>query len=239
MNRSSKFKKREEIIEIEMATGMRTAILVDGAFFLKRFRAIYPRPHDAKTTAEKFYTMVHSHVQGKSLYRIFYYDCIPFEKKVLTPISKNNKDYSLTPVSQFRLDFFEELKKKRKVALRLGELHDGNKWTIKPEIMKKLLNRKMKYADLKDDDFYYDLKQKGVDIKIGVDIAALAYKKLVQQIILISGDSDFVPAAKVARREGIDFVLDPMYNHVKPSLFEHIDGLKSVCPQPKDWKKKQ
>ena len=38
----------------------------------------------------------------------------------------------------------------------------------------------------------------------------MAYKHQVDQIVLISGDSDFVSAAKLARREGIDFVLDPL-----------------------------
>ena len=42
----------------------------------------------------------------------------------------------------------------------------------------------------------------------GLDIASIAHKRLANQIILIAGDSDFVPAAKQARREGIDFVLD-------------------------------
>ena len=51
-------------------------------------------------------------------------------------------------------------------------------------------------------------------------------------MVLISGDSDFVPAAKLARREGIDFVLDPMWSTIRPDLHEHIDGLKSVCPRP-------
>lgn len=69
------------------------------------------------------------------------------------------------------------------------------------------------------------IKQKGVDMKIGVDIASLAYKRQVQQIVLIAGDSDFVPAAKLARREGIDFVLDPLGAEVNPNLFENIDGL--------------
>ncbi len=64
-------------------------------------------------------------------------------------------------------------------------------------------------------------------MKIGVDIASLAYKKQVDQIILIAGDSDFVPAAKLARREGIDFILDPMGVMIRDDLFEHIDGLKS------------
>lgn len=74
--------------------------------------------------------------------------------------------------------------------------------------------------------------QKGVDMRIGTDIASLTYKKQVSQIILIAGDSDFVPAAKLARREGIDFILDPMWANIKPDLFEHIDGLKS------QWKKR-
>lgn len=48
----------------------------------------------------------------------------------------------------------------------------------------------------------------------------------------ISGDSDFIPTAKLARREGIDFILDPMWNHVDPMLLEHIDGLKSFSKKP-------
>ena len=50
---------------------------------------------------------------------------------------------------------------------------------------------------------------------------------LQKQIILISGDSDFVSAAKLARREGIDFILDPLGAPIKPDLFEHIDGLRT------------
>ncbi len=62
-------------------------------------------------------------------------------------------------------------------------------------------------------------------MKIGIDIASLAYKKLVDQIILVSGDSDFVPAAKLARREGIDFILAPMEATIKDELYEHVDGI--------------
>ena len=61
----------------------------------------------------------------------------------------------------------------------------------------------------------------------------MSFKKQVDQIILIAGDSDFVPAAKMARREGIDFILDPMWADIRPNLFEHIDGLSSM------WKKKK
>lgn len=64
-------------------------------------------------------------------------------------------------------------------------------------------------------------------MKIGLDIASLAYKKLVDQIVLISGDSDFVPAAKLARVEGIDFIVDSMGMKINDNLLEHIDGLRS------------
>ena len=47
-----------------------------------------------------------------------------------------------------------------------------------------------------------------------------------------SGDSDFVPAAKLARREGIDFILDPMWATIRDDLHEHIDGLRTVIQRP-------
>lgn len=70
-------------------------------------------------------------------------------------------------------------------------------------------------------------------MRIGIDISSLAFKQQVNQIILISGDSDFVPAAKQARREGIDFILDPMRSPIKPDLYEHIDGIRTQLPMPK------
>ena len=65
----------------------------------------------------------------------------------------------------------------------------------------------------------------------------MSLKKQVDQIILVSGDSDFVPAAKLARREGVDFILDPMWNPIKPHLFEHIDGLISKIQKPQKTQK--
>ena len=85
---------------------------------------------------------------------------------------------------------------------------------------------------LTDADFRPNFVQKGVDMRIGLDIAAMSFKKQVDQIILVAGDSDFVPAAKLARREGIDFILDPMWAWIRDDLFEHIDGLRSKFPNP-------
>jgi hypothetical protein len=49
----------------------------------------------------------------------------------------------------------------------------------------------------------------------------------------VAGDSDFVPAAKLARREGVEFILDPLWQAINADLFEHIDGLQSGLRKPK------
>jgi uncharacterized LabA/DUF88 family protein len=167
------------------------------------------------------------------LYKIFYYDCEPLSKKHHYPISKKAIDFAQSDTALFRNDFFHYLKQQRKVALRMGHLSEIGGWMIKPRVQKEILSGKRTYTSLTDDDFTLEVKQKTVDMKIGLDVASLTYKKLVDQIILVSGDSDFLPAAKLARREGIDFILDPMYKNISPNLSEHIDGKRSTCPKPR------
>lgn len=86
-------------------------------------------------------------------------------------------------------------------------------------------------TDLTDRDVRLDVKQKGVDMRIGLDAASISYGKHVDQIVLIAGDSDFVPVAKMARRNGIDFILDPMNHNIKASLSEHLDGIETYTNQ--------
>ncbi|MBS1596357.1 MAG: NYN domain-containing protein [Bacteroidetes bacterium] len=218
-----------------MAHKNSVAILIDGGFFLKRYRRVFKNAsnHTPAQVANNLYNMARSHLKENDyLYRIFYYDSTPLLKRVHNPISKKVVDFSKTPQAKFRLEFFEEMKKKRKVALRLGFIKDYGNWLINHDRAKELLSGKISISDLTADDVTYEMRQKGIDIKIGVDIASLSLKKFVTQIILISGDSDFVPASKLARREGIDFILDPMWNPIDDSLFEHIDGLQSKCGRP-------
>ncbi|GHU93263.1 hypothetical protein AGMMS49974_00650 [Deltaproteobacteria bacterium] len=60
-------------------------------------------------------------------------------------------------------------------------------------------------------------------MKIGLDIATITYKKLADRIVLIAGDFDFTPAAKLARTEGMHVSLDPFGKKVPDDLLEHID----------------
>ncbi|MBU3058359.1 NYN domain-containing protein [Pseudomonas indica] len=226
---------------------MPTAILVDGAFFIKRFRKIEPaNAYNAERAADLVHRWATAHLfpigrpggngQGtgkrRELYRIFFYDCPPLLKKYHNPVSGKAVDFSKSDEAVFREELHRRLRAKRKLALRLGHLSGDVSWTIKPEKIKQLLKGEIQIADLTETDVKIDTKQKGVDMRIGVDVASLSFKKQVDQIVLIAGDADFVPAAKMARREGIDFILDPMWQNIPDGLMEHIDGLRSTCPKP-------
>lgn len=223
---------------------MKTAILVDGGFFLRRYRRLYDSD-DPQAVAKTMHGLCLDHLSDKrsgervsDLHRILYYDCPPLSKKVHRPVSGRSLDLSKTEAFKFRTEFINELKTLRKVALRRGQLRDGNGWIVRPEVVGSLLKNEIAWQDLNDDHFMYDVQQKGVDMKLGLDIADLAHKRQVDQIVLIAGDSDFVPAAKLARREGIDVILDPMWQPMSEDLREHVDGLRSTCPRPKPNQKK-
>lgn len=215
----------------------KTAILIDGAFYRKRAHYLRGEMTPERRASELYaYCMSHirdegrdaAHHEDRELYRIFYYDCPPLKKTVYHPLLKRGIDFGRSSTYGWTMAFFEELKKKRKMALRLGTLSDSNAhFTLSPEKVKGICAGSISPSDLSNEDFSISFSQKGVDMRIGLDIASLSYKKQVDQIILIAGDSDFVPAAKLARREGIDFILDPMGATIRPDLFEHIDGLKS------------
>jgi uncharacterized LabA/DUF88 family protein len=192
-------------------------------------------------------------------YRIFYYDALPYAGKAHHVVNNLAIDYGKTDVAIARRQLFEILRTKRKVALRLGRTKLDQDWSIDPTLTKPMLQLLLKRLQTKDtspqlvedeqlalgklitrwhqitekrDAVKLGLRQKGVDMRIGVDIASLALKKQASTIVLVSGDSDFVPAAKLARREGIDFILDPLWQSVEPDLHEHIDGMQSGLPKP-------
>lgn len=217
----------------------KVAILVDGGFYRKRAKHLWG-DKSAEDRAKELEAYCKSHLHqrdgnvSRQLYRIFYYDCAPIGRRsVYHPLTQKNVDLDKSNTYTWSTTFIEELKHRRKFALRLGELSEQMYYNLRPDTTKKLMAGKIKIEDLTEADFVFVTQQKGVDMRIGIDIASMTYKKQVDQIILIAGDSDFVPAAKMARREGIDFILDPMWADIRPSLFEHIDGLYSMWGKAK------
>lgn len=221
---------------------MKTAMLVDGGFYRRRSQIKIGEKSPADR-ANELDNYCRRHLSEKNfpasheLYRIFYYDCPPMDKKVFHPFLKQQIDFSKSDLNLWMTQFLTELKQHRKFALRLGKLAEAQAcYTLRTDVVKKLCSGKLAVSDLKESDFMIQVDQKGVDMKIGLDIASLSYKRQVDQIVLISGDSDFVSAAKLARREGIDFVLDPLGAKIKEDLFEHIDGLRTCDKKYTDIK---
>ena len=220
----------------------KTAILVDGGFYRKQAEKLFGQK-SPKDRAKELTEYCSRHLYQKKcgtgedivmdLYRILYYDCMPSDKTVYNPITKSVVDLSKSGLYSWSKSFFEELSKKRKLALRMGEVLDsGAGYELRKDALTKLCNKEITADNLTENDIVLSIQQKGVDMRIGLDIASLANERIVDQIILIAGDSDFVPAAKYARRAGIDFILDPMWNNIRPSLNLHIDGLYSQCKKP-------
>lgn len=95
----------------------RTAILVDGGFFLKRYRSINKiKQPDPVRTANDLWEMCLKHLtQAKGepydLYRIFYYDCLPYDKKQHNPLTGRSIDFSKTDQHRFQVEFFEDRKR--------------------------------------------------------------------------------------------------------------------------------
>ncbi len=214
----------------------KVAILVDGNFYLRRHHSHFgaKRASNPRKVARDLWIhcMKHLDRDKDQIYRILFYDCPPVTKRVHHPLTNNAVVLEKTATAIFRKAFFKEIVRWGNVALRLGHLDEDNaRWHIRdPKLHKQVITGRQPAANLTEDDYVYLAPQKGVDMRIGLDIASLTLKKLVDKIILISGDSDFVPAAKLARREGVQFYLDPMRNPIRPDLSEHIDGLKTTLP---------
>lgn len=223
----------------------KVAFLVDGSFYLKRlsfFKRKYygSKPDlDPQQVVQLLNRIVKKHIESERaeryqhLYRVFFYDAPSLDIKAHYPLKEHGEtnfravDFSKAPEMVNRKAIIEELKKQRKVALRLGHIKHDKQWKLSNSALNRLLKGEIQFNELTNDDFYYSMRQKGVDIKLGIDIATLSQEKLVDKIVLIAGDSDFVPAAKLARTSGIDFVLDALRNNIDQSLHEHIDGLIS------------
>ncbi|WP_163532675.1 NYN domain-containing protein [Helicobacter suis] len=207
----------------------KTAVLVDLGFFLKVLYPPQDRPASVALAEEiRKYVLRTLGNSRDYLFRVFIYSCPPATGRAQQPISKKQLSLDKSDVAQFNIQLLNELKQKPYFSVRLGRIQfdKDNPWVLKPNILPKLLSGEKSVKDLKDGDFQLNLRQKGVDMKIGLDIASLAIKKQVEKIILIANDSDFVPAIRFAKQEGVIVQLDPLRRHAAEDLRTHIDLLR-------------
>ncbi len=201
----------------------KTAILLDMGFVFHKLKNLLGKRQPTAIEIRQF--AMKCLEKDEEFFRIYCYDCPPYGEKQTHPLNKTTIDFATTPTFTNRTKVISELKIMDNIAFRSGELSfDG--WIISKRATKDILKANRAFID---DDFTPDIKQKGVDIKIGLDVAWLSSKSIVERLILVTADSDFVPPMKFARREGVQVILVTLgHLQVKNELKEHADELRSV-----------
>jgi uncharacterized LabA/DUF88 family protein len=201
-----------------MATGlMKTVVLLDGGNLRKSAQEIGFQYNNDFVERFAWSCIDHDH---EHVVRILYYDCPPFAGEVVLPISGERR------VFESGDGWLRDLAQRERFAVRRGilkfrgfRLRRGTATTPG--------------QPLTDDDFAPDFEQKGVDVRIALDIASYAHLPDMDQLILASQDTDLVPAMKYARRLGKQMVVASLGNmrRLPPELYEHSDDARTILPE--------
>lgn len=199
---------------------MKYALLVDGSFMLRRLRASLRREPLAADVVERCHQIrASAPLRDAELLRILFYDAPAFEGRVLDLETRRDESLARTDVARRRTALRDQLALAPDFALRLGELtYEG--FTLDRSAAQRIVREG---RSIRPDDLRLRLTQKGVDLRIGLDIARLALADRVDAIAVVTGDSDFIPAFKFARREGLRVYLDHMGGPVRRELKVHAD----------------
>ncbi len=166
----------------------RAAVFIDGGYL-----RVLVRQAGYRFNPDYIEKVAHACVaDDESLLRALYYDCAPYNGKLKLPVSGRSTDFTGSA------EWLAVLAAKPQVAVRLGTLKfrgfEPKKVPIDPQ-------------ELTDDDFNPRFVQKGVDMRLGLDIASYAATRSVDRIILLTGDTDCLPAMKLARTAGLQVVM--------------------------------
>jgi uncharacterized LabA/DUF88 family protein len=186
------------------------AVLIDGGFL-----RVLSRQAKKDYSAEFIEILAHACVDDdECLYRALYYDCAGFNGETKLPVSGQLKTFTGSDT------LLRDLASRDFFAVRQGILKFRG-W--KPR-------SRVSAVPVTDADFKPDFEQKGVDMRIGLDIATLCHSKAVQRIILVTGDTDFIPAMKHARIAGLQIVLAaPPGRKPASELLWHADIHRQVA----------
>lgn len=204
------------------------AMLLDGGF-LRRKLGSAKSPATARTISEFALSVQQLPcMAGMRLHRIYYYDAKPLDSAVNVPLGGGRRDFSSSELAIQNRSIQSELPREPFFAIRFGELsRDG--WHLKLRIQ----NRAGPTVQISATDFQPTIRQKGVDMRIGLDIASLTLKRHANVIVLVTADSDFIPAMKFARREGAQLFLVTLGHGIKEGMREHADLVIDARPEAK------
>jgi len=193
---------------------IRVAVLIDGGHL-----RVLSRKAGFKYNPDHIEKVAHACVEpNETLIRVLYHDCAPYIGTKKLPVSGLEHEFRGSDA------WLRELARRNFFAVRRGVLKFRG---FKPKHIP------IAAVPLTDDDFRPDFEQKGVDMRIGLDIANHAANKAVERIILVTGDTDCLPAMKHARINGLQIALVSFPNVVVPrELLWHSDFDRKI-PWPK------
>lgn len=190
---------------------LKVAVLIDGGH-LRALSRDAKRRYDVDLIEKVAHACVDA---DETLLRALYYDCAPYQGTVRKPVSGEPHEFKGSDA------WLKDLASRDLFAVRRGVLKFRG---FKPRRIP------VSEQQLTDDDFKPDFEQKGVDMRIGLDIANLASSRTVDRIILLSGDTDCIPAMKSGRIAGLQVVLVEFENHrLAPELLWHSDIKRRVA----------
>lgn len=165
----------------ESRMSAKTALLLDGGFVKKklcrRLKKRFLQPSDVTALCTEI--LAKSRLRDTDLFRIFFYDAPPYEGESENPISRQVLRFSATPEAQWNRALLDSLEVQEDFAVRRGELMLSG-WKLGGEALKSLKKGPRK---IESRDLVPDLNQKGVDLRVGLDIASLSVKRIVSYLL--------------------------------------------------------
>lgn len=198
----------------------RYALLLDGGFVTKALavrKKSYPVAADIEAECLRIAGL--PALGGFDLLRIYYYDAPPATQNLTNPIDGSVLDLGTSSVHARNTALLEQLELKPNFAVRKGETVVRG-WKIGEKAVKQMM---LKPRVPTARDLVPNVQQKGVDLRIGLDVARLALRQTAQVIVVVTGDSDMIPVFKFARREGLRVYLDHLGGPVRRELRVHAD----------------
>lgn len=201
---------------------------MDGAYVIKRLQHAHRR-FPASGVVRRLARRLESEFESRLLYRVFFYHADPYSKAQRHPLTRQQIEFGDTSTARSHDRLLRDLEESEDFAVRRGEL-SFHGWQVKRAV-ERALGRNSTNA-IRPGDFVPNFTQKGVDMRIGLDIAALALKHLADTVLLVTGDADMVPAMKFARREGLRVGLCTLgFDGIRRELRAHADFLVDWRPE--------
>lgn len=200
----------------------RFAILLDGGFVIKKLQQSnrhFPTANEIEQISVDIARL--QELRDYELLRNYFYHASPASDVITNPLDGAQLNLSATPIFSQHSSLIDGLELKPDFSVRLGETMT-HEWRLGSSAMRDLARNPRQIAA---NDLVPNIMQKGVDLRIGLDIARLALREMVRVIVVVTGDSDLVPAFKFARREGMKIFLSTLGHGVRRELKVHADKL--------------